>query len=173
QSIRRIGVDGIITTVAGISTVLGDGGDGGPATLATLFHPSAVSLGADGSLYIADRYNRRIRRVTPDGIITTIAGTGAFAYGGDGGLATQAQLANVFGVALGADGNLYIADMDNYRIRVVKPPFGGSVGGASVASEDGREVYVFDGHGRHVRTVDAFTGGIRYQFAYDGAGRLL
>ncbi|MDP2673555.1 MAG: RHS repeat-associated core domain-containing protein [Dehalococcoidia bacterium] len=116
--IRRVGTDGIISTVAGNGTN-GFSGDGGPATQAALWFPHDVAVGADGSLYIADNGNSRIRRVGTDGIITTVAGNGTFGFGGDGGPATQAAFNSPVGVAVGADGSLYIPDFNSYRIRVV------------------------------------------------------
>ncbi len=118
HQIRRIGPDGIITTIAGTSSK-GYGGDGGPATQARLNEPSGLALGHDGSLYIADRGNHRVRRIGPDGIIATVAGNGIAGYLGDGGLATQARLNFPSGIAVGADGTLYIADTSNNRIRRV------------------------------------------------------
>ncbi|MGZ8237201.1 MAG: PKD domain-containing protein, partial [Methylobacter sp.] len=115
--IRRVGADGIITSVAGGGD--NEGGDGGPATEARLSFPEGIAIGQDGSLYIADTDNHRIRRVGADGIITTVAGTGQQGYAGDGGPATQAQLSRPGGVAVDADGSLYIADTYNYRIRQV------------------------------------------------------
>ena len=112
--IRRVGPDGIITTVAGTG-VAGFSGDGGPATQAMLSEPIGVAVAPDGSLYIADVYNARIRRVGPDGIITTVAGTGAWSFSGDGGLATQATLDWPIGVAVAPDGSLYIADDSRIR----------------------------------------------------------
>ncbi|MBX6390681.1 MAG: protein kinase [Frankia sp.] len=119
--VRRIGTDGIITTVAGTG-VHGYGGDGGPATEAHLSYPSGLALGPDGSLYINDQDNRRIRRVSPDGIITTVAGTGVTGFSGDGGPATEAQL-DTIGADLAVDdtGALYISDGGNSRIRRVGP----------------------------------------------------
>jgi sugar lactone lactonase YvrE len=73
--IRRVGHDGVITTVAGDRTA-GDGGDEGPATEAQLSRPAEATLGPDGSLFIADTENHRVRRVAPDGTITTVAGNG-------------------------------------------------------------------------------------------------
>ncbi|MDE2179981.1 MAG: tandem-95 repeat protein [candidate division NC10 bacterium] len=118
--IRRVGPDGIITTVAGTG-VQGFSGDGGPATQAALFYPIGVAVAFDGSLYIADTYNNRIRRVGPDGIITTVAGTGVQGFSGDGGSATQAMFNYPYRVAVGPDGSLYIADSNNERIRRVGP----------------------------------------------------
>jgi YD repeat-containing protein len=116
--IRRIGPDGIITTVAG-NGFSGFGGDGGPATAARLRAPQDVAVGRDGSLYISDTGNHRIRRVGPEGIITTVAGTGVFGSGGDGGPAVAAQLGTPGGVAIGPDGALYIGDSGNRRVRWV------------------------------------------------------
>jgi len=76
---------------------------------------------SSGNLYIADRWNYRVRRVDPAGVITTVAGTGALGYGGDSGPATSAHLADPTGVTVDAAGNLYIADTDNHRVRSVDP----------------------------------------------------
>ncbi len=118
--IRRVLPDGTGTTVAG-NGIGGYGGDGGPATQASLWEPSAVALGLDGSLTIADTRNNRIRRVLPDGTIVRIAGKGGAGYAGDGGPATQAGIYNPYGVALGPDGSVYIADSGNNRIRLISP----------------------------------------------------
>jgi serine/threonine-protein kinase len=117
--IRKVDPAGIITTVAG-SAERRYSGDGGPATQATLDWPQGVALDADGSLYIADRCNSRIRKVDPAGIITTVVGNGTAGYSGDRGPAIQASLWSPAAVALGANGSLYIADTLNYRIRRVR-----------------------------------------------------
>ncbi len=113
--VRRIGQDGIITTVAG-SGVQGFSGDGEPATAARLSVPSGVAVGLDGSLFVVDG-NRRVRRIGPDGIITTVAGSGVLGFSGDGGLATAARFFSPDGVAVGLDGSLFVADTGNHRIR--------------------------------------------------------
>jgi RHS repeat-associated protein len=118
ERIRRIGTDGIITTVAG-NGLSGFSGDGGLATQAQLNQAINVAIGPDGSLYIADSANHRIRRVGTDGIITTVAGTGAPIFSGDGQLATNASLSSPTDIAVGTDGSFYIADMGNHRIRRV------------------------------------------------------
>lgn len=120
QRIRKITPDGVIHTVAGNGTA-GFSGDGGPALGAALREPAGIALGADGSIYIADTFNHRIRRVTPDGVIQTVAGNGAATYGGDGGSALKASLQLPHGVAVGADGTIYIADTYNNRVRMVTP----------------------------------------------------
>lgn len=118
--IRKITMDGTITTVAGIGTY-GFAGDGGPARQAKLDTPFDVTVDAAGVLYIADTFNHRIRRVGPDGVITTIAGRSGFGFSGDGGPVPQAKLQSPFGVSVGPDGSVYIADTFNHRIRRVGP----------------------------------------------------
>ncbi len=116
--IRRVSPGGVITTVAG-NGVRGFGGDNGPAILAQLAFPYGVAVDAGGNLYIADSFNQRIRRVTPGGVISTVAGAGVVGFSGDGGPAVAAQLHNPRGVAVDAAGNLYIADWQSHRIRRV------------------------------------------------------
>ena len=112
-------LDETITTVAG-NGIAGFSGDGGPATSAGLDRPLAVALDNAGNLFIADRSNRRIRRVdAATGVITTVAGTGVFGFNGDGIPATSAHLANPSGVAVDSAGNPFIADEFNHRIRRV------------------------------------------------------
>ena len=118
RRVRKVDTEGTITTVAGTGE-LDFSGDGGPATEATLAGPDGLAFAADGSLYIADRENNRVRRIDSDGIIDTVAGTGVSGYAGDGGPASEAELANPEGIAFDADGNLYIADFGNRRIRKV------------------------------------------------------
>jgi PKD repeat protein len=107
-----------ITTIAGTGTA-GFVGDGGQATSAQLNAPIGVAVDQSGNAYVADVMNRRIRRVTPAGTITTIAGTGTAGFSGDGGQATSAQLNGPFGVAVDQNGNVYIADTVNNRVRRV------------------------------------------------------
>src|SRR5439155_23906962 len=116
--IRKVAAaTGIITTVAGGGSSLGDGG---AATSASLYDPTALALDASGNLYIADQNNHRIRKVdAATGIITTVAGNGSPAFGGDGGAATSASLNNPDGVAVDASGNVYVAEQSNHRIRRV------------------------------------------------------
>jgi uncharacterized protein (TIGR03437 family) len=139
--VRRISPEGVITTVAGTGNgrnTGGYGGDGGPATSAQLNHPVAVAVDAAGNLYIADMLNHRIRRVAPNGIITTVAGNGRAGFSGDGGPAPSGQLNFPAGVAVDPAGNLYIADWQNYRVRKVTfgPVVTGITNAASFAPAD-------------------------------------
>ena len=106
----------IITTVAGTGE-LGFHGDGDPATQAAISLPRDVALDADGSLYIADGANNRIRKVEPHGTITTVAGTDRTEFCGDGGPAHKASLSMPYSIALDRDGNLHVVDTGNYRVR--------------------------------------------------------
>jgi hypothetical protein len=100
---------GIITTVAGNGTA-GFSGDGGPATTAQIGHAEGIAVDSAGNVFIADAENHRVRKMTLDGVISTVAGNGSAGYSGDGGLATAAQLYNPYDVAVDASGNLYITD---------------------------------------------------------------
>ncbi len=114
--VRRVSATGAITTVAGNGTQ-GFGGDNGPAVAASLDSPLGVAVATDNTLYIADTRNHRIRRVTTDGTIQTIAGTGIPGFSGDLGQAANAQFRSPSAVAIGAVGELYVADTGNHRIR--------------------------------------------------------
>jgi uncharacterized repeat protein (TIGR01451 family) len=118
--IRKVTSDGVIQTVAGNGTY-GFSGDGGPATSAQLRNPYVVAVDTAGNLYFSDGGNNRIRKVTLDGVIRTVAGNGTYGYSGDGGLATSGQIWGVSGLAVDTAGNLYLADSVNNRIRKVTP----------------------------------------------------
>jgi sugar lactone lactonase YvrE len=119
NAIRRVS-GGTITTVAGTGQAsFSNDGKAGPT--AQLRYPEGLILGDAGSVLIADSGNNRIRRLMPDGTITTIAGDGTQGFGGDGGPATKAQLSRPIGMALAPDGSLFFADAGNRRIRVVAP----------------------------------------------------
>ncbi len=118
--VYRVTKDGALILVAGISSY-GFGGDGGPAVSAQLASPSGVAVDAQGNVYIADTNNNRIRRVGPDGVIRTIAGTGVSGLSGDEGPAAGAQLNAPSGLTFDAAGDLYIADAGNGRVRKITP----------------------------------------------------
>ncbi|MHB8401242.1 MAG: NHL domain-containing protein [Bacteroidia bacterium] len=116
--IRKVNTSGIISTVAGNGTT-GYTGDGGQATAAELNAPVGVAIDTKGILYIADEFNNRIRKVNTQGIISTIAGTGNNGFSGDGGQATNAEISSPQGLAVDANGNIYLVDYGNSRIRKV------------------------------------------------------
>jgi uncharacterized protein (TIGR03437 family) len=118
--VRRLGTNGSFTTFAGSGTA-GYGGDGGPAASAELNTPTGLAIDLAGNVYIADTGNHAIRKVASNGTISTVAGTGVAGYSGDGAQAAQAMLNVPLGVAVDSDGNLYIADSANHRIREVSP----------------------------------------------------
>lgn len=127
--VRALSPAGVVSTVAGTGPPTHDplfkggyAGDGGPATEAFLNRPRDVAVGPDGALYVADTGNSCVRRVATDGTISTVAGRcGALGDAGDGTLAVGALLNRPYGIALGPDGRLYIADTHNHRIRTVAP----------------------------------------------------
>ena len=92
-------------------------GDGGQATKASVNKPEGLALDGAGNLYIADSFDNAVRKVTPSGVITTIAGNGLTGFAGDGGPATRAQLNRPRAVAADSAGNVYVADSDNHRVR--------------------------------------------------------
>ena len=159
--VRRIDPSGRITTVAGTGDP-GYGGDGGPATDASLNAPGGVAVDAGGNLYVGDASNHRVRRIDPSGTITTVAGTGEPGYGGDGGPAAAAELYSPDGVAVDAAGNLYIADTGNHRVRRVDP-------GGTITTVAGTGLRGFWGDGRPATEAD-FTA--PYGVTADAGGNL-
>jgi sugar lactone lactonase YvrE len=180
--IRKVNaVTGIITTVAG-SGVAGFAGDGGLATLAKLYAPYDVTLDTAGNLYIADVSNNRIRKVNAKtGIISTVAGTGAAGFSGDGGLAMSAKLYQPFSVVVDFAGNMFITDSYNHRIRKVSVSTGiittiAGTGAAAYAGDGGAassaqfntpyslaldaagNVYVSDFNNNRIRKIAVSTG---------------
>ncbi len=115
--IRKVSTGGGITTVAGTG-VAGFTGDAGQATTARFTAPEGVAVDSFGNLYIADTGNSRVRRLTPTGVITTVAGNGRTGFGGDGGLAINAIVSRPRRLAFDNAGNLYISD-ESTRIRKV------------------------------------------------------
>ncbi|MFI6038124.1 RICIN domain-containing protein [Streptomyces sp. NPDC051315] len=116
--VRKVTADGKISTVAGTGTA-GFSGDDGLATAAELNYPYGLVVDSNGTLYVSDNNNHRVRKITTDGKINTVAGTGAAGFEGDGGPAASAQLNSPYGVSVDGAGDLYIADADNHRVRKV------------------------------------------------------
>ena len=137
--VGKIDPGGRITIIAG-NQQAGFSGDGGAATLARLNYPEDLAVDAYGNIYITDTWNNRIRKIDPNGIITTIAGNGQPEYSGDGGPATQAGLRWPRGVALDRRGNIYIADSANNRLRKIDPS-------GIITTIAGNGQYGFDGDG--------------------------
>jgi sugar lactone lactonase YvrE len=169
DQVLRIAPDGTATTVAGTG-LAGFSGDGGLATQAQLQSPSGVAVAADGTLYIADTKNHRIRKVTPDGVITTIAGTGSLGFSGEGGPAVQAQLNLPAQIQVAADGTLYFSDYGNRRIRQIsKDGIIGTLAGSGIRSTVGQPpTAVGDGGPAITATLSTPSG-----LVFDPAGNLL
>jgi serine/threonine protein kinase, bacterial len=173
--IRKVSPDGIITTVAGTG-VPNFGGDDGPAILAQFNLPSDIEIGPKGNLYISDRSNHRIRKMDRDGIVTTVAGIGVEGFGGDFGPAKNAVLKFPFGISLDKQGNLYVADRGNNRVRKVDTKgiittiagdsmhsFGGDYGPAAysnlayptdVVADGEGNIYIADRNNNRIRKID-------------------
>jgi trimeric autotransporter adhesin len=116
--LRMVSPDGNISTIAGDGTP-GSTGNGGPATAAGLNQPDVVATDSAGDIFLIETGGTTVRRINQDGIITAVAGNGQTGFGGDGGPAIQATLGDADGLAVDSTGNLYIADFDNNRVRVV------------------------------------------------------
>ena len=159
--IRKVDPMGNISTVAGTGE-FGFSGDGGPAVEAQLARPYSVAFDAAGNLYIADRNNQRIRKVDSMGNITTVAGTGERGFSGDGGPALEAQLSFPFDLALDTEGNLFIADTGNHRIRKVD-----SMGNISTVAGTGEPGFSGDGGPALEAQINS-----PYSVALDAAGNL-
>ncbi len=135
--IRRVSAGGTVSTFAGTGQQ-GFGGDGGASTSATLDSPLGVAVALDGAVYVADSHNQRVRKIAADGTITTVAGSGAAGFAGDGGPAVQAALRTPAGLAVGFAGELYIADSGNHRVRrVARDGTIGTVAGSGVEEAAG------------------------------------
>jgi hypothetical protein len=177
--IRRVSSAGIITTVAGNGTG-GYNGDNRTATSASLNIPYAVDVDSQGNLYIADRFNNRLRKVTPGGIITTIAGTGQVASTGNGGPASAAALGSPSDVLIGPEGSIYIVETTTHQVRRITPDgiinrfagtgtFGSNGDGGPavsaqlnlpsvIALDAAGNAFIGDQANNRVRRVDAATG---------------
>lgn len=177
SKVYKVDSSGIITTVAGTGLKDYDG-DGGLATEANLNFPVDVAVDAMRNLYITDTYHSRIRKVDANGIITTVVGSGTYGYSGDGGLATDANLGYIHGVAVDASGNIYFGDGQNYLIRKVAPPsvfqaVESSEGDISFADEENGLAHILSSTGIHKKTIDLETGITLRAFGYDAENRLI
>ena len=175
--VRKVDINGIITTVAG-NGVSGSGGDGGPATAAQLNGPECVTGDTIGNIYIADCQNSRVRKIDTFGIISTIAGTGVQGFSGDGGPATAAKLSGPSGLAIDNAGNLYVSNLYTNRIRKITTAgiistiagngtagFSGDGGSAvscmlngpnSIALDNAGNIYIADLQNNRIRKINAF-----------------
>jgi DNA-binding beta-propeller fold protein YncE len=177
--IHRVDASGIFSTTAGTGEAKGDAGDGGPAKNATFNGMHSLAIGPSGEIYVADTWNNRVRKIDPkSGAIAAFAGTGKKAYAGDGGPAANADCSGIYCVAFSPDmKTLYLADLDNRRIRAVDmqsgvirliagngehgaPPDGAVAREAplvdprAVAADAGGNVYVLERSGHALRVVD-------------------
>ena len=116
--IRKVDTFGIISTLAGIGSI-GYSGDGGPATACSFWHPNDIAADTAGNVFVADRDNNVIRKITATGLIYSIGGMNTPGFSGDGGPATNAQLNFPSGICLDVMGNIYVADLYNNRIRKI------------------------------------------------------
>ncbi len=135
--IRKVDANGVITTIAGTG-IAGFSGDQGPAIAAQLNLPTGVAVDNSGNVYVTDTGNFRIRKIAPDGTVTTLAGTGTQGFSGDGGLAILAQLGGPLGIKLDSSGNLYVAD--GTAVRLISP-----AGMISTVAGTGMPGYTGDG----------------------------
>jgi trimeric autotransporter adhesin len=177
ERVRKIDSSGVITTIAGNGDTFFVG-DGGLAT-GTSIDPLAVTLDTKGNIYIADAFNYRIRKVTPAGVISTIAGSGVSGFAGDGGLAIACRIGLTTGVAVDAAGNVYFTDYSNNRVRKIdtsgiittiggngNSKFSGDGGPATLAQLDPfnltiaatGNLYIADQSNHRIRKITAGTG---------------
>ena len=186
--IRKVDTAGLLTTVAGTGEQ-GFDGDGGAATQATLDSPAGVAIDASGNLYISDTRNQRVRKVSTNGTISTIAGTGVAGFSGDGGAAAQAMISLPTAIAVDSSGNVFFADSNNNRVREVvaasgtiqtvagngEQGYSGDGGAATSASLDTPQgisvdssgnIYLSDTRNNRIRKI---SGGVITTIAGDGS----
>ena len=160
---------GVITTVAGTAWSSGDSGDNGPATSATLNYPVGLAFYSHGNLYISENGGNRIRMVaTGTGTITTVAGTGTGGFSGDSGVPTAAELNGPGGLAFDHNGNLYVADGANNRIREITPN-AGVIATGTITTVAGGNNGAYNGDG-----IAATTAYLNYPYgvAVDASGNI-
>ncbi len=158
-ALRKVFTSGIITTIAG-NGISGESGDGGPATSALIDHPSGLILDASGNIFFTEFAKCRIRKISPSGIITTVAGNGTCGYSGDNGAASAAMITEPIGITIDNSGNLYFADA--YRIRRV------STSGI-ITTIAGNGIYGYSGDGGPATAAMLYeAGGV----AVDGSGNI-
>jgi YD repeat-containing protein len=168
----------LIRRIAGIHTSAFATGDGGPALLANI-QPKGIAIGPDGSVYFTDAF-ATVRRISPSGIITTIAGKGSSCVNeltdptcAVGGPARQSRLRDLTRISVAPDGSLYFSQRSFSRVRRIAPLLPGYDGNAiSIASADGAEVYQFDASGHHLRTIVALSKRPLFTFGYNSLGLL-
>jgi sugar lactone lactonase YvrE len=159
--VRKVNAAGIISTFAGTGTI-GYTGDGGPATSARISHPAGLTFDAAGNLYVAETVNNIIRKVSPSGIISTVAGSGSVGYSGDGGPATLATMNDPIGVAVDLAGNIYISEYLSHVVRQVDSS-------GTIISYAGTTVSGYSGDGGPANVAQLHTN---WGVAVDGYGRL-
>ena len=174
-AIRQVDSNGIITTFAGTGSG-GFSGDGGPASEAQLWHPRDVAVDNVGNIYIADDGNSRIRMVNTSRIITTVAGSGIYAYDIKTGPATLAALRHPMGIAVDDSGNIFIADNTNHLAKKVSFPSSFTdtiMAGGNVFAEENLKGHSISITGLHIKSLDLHSGISQNAFEYDENRRLV
>lgn len=176
NQIAKLSTSGEVTVAVGTGSSDGTPpyGDGGPALNAQVLHPDGVAIGSDGLLYFVDTEHHLVRRVNAQGNVESLVGTGIAGYSGDSLPASRSRLFRPRGFTIAPDGSIFVVDSDNQRIRRVAPSsrLMSSSGGLFVPLKGGGQLAEFDDDGRHLRTLDAYTGATLYTFGYDPAGWL-
>ncbi len=177
-TVRRIGMDGIITTVVGDGTKGSEGNDiGGLATKVKLYGPNNLTFDKDGNLFIAD--SKRILKVGTDQYLKCVSGIAEPYYvstpsSGDNGPAGLARFKSIDGISVDWEGAIYVCESLSSYIRFIKPVLPDfSATDLLIPSEDGSELFHFNPNGKHLRTLDTLTGKVKYAFNYDVNGRLI